>query len=266
MRSLAEARKVLVLVAGAVSSAALVACGGASDKSSETPDGEADAAAAASARSAELATAASPSKQSEPAEASVVPTDCKSDGKLCLPPPAFVKKLCDGAHPEVAFAFLRKGTPFTRAYLAGNTEAWNASGGASSSNTRLTFDEEVIVLVARKTESGSGIQVSGSSGGYDVLRWDGTCASLASEELTFKVPPKPLSCQILWKDLPTDVQDKLLEDPTIAKLNKERRDECKGISVGVVSSKCAKIVDKLSVVITDYVRGGGATPIPTKLP
>jgi len=236
------------------------ACGGA-ERTAEEADG-----AARSASSAETAATSSPAKPAEPADAKAIPSDCKASGDMCLPPPAFVKKLCDGAHPEVAFSFLRKGTPFTRAYLAGNTKAWNASGGASGSNDQFVFDEEVIVLIARTPESGSGIQVSGASGSYDVLRWDGTCATLSREEITFKVPPRPIAAQLIWKDLPEDVQNALLEDPGIAKMNKDRRNECKGISVGEVSSKCAKIVDKLSVMISDYVRGGGVTPVPAKLP
>jgi hypothetical protein len=250
---LSPLRRALPLAAAALATG----CGGA-EPTPTTSDAVAETQAATTGTPA----SASPAKQDAPVDASAVPTDCQSDGKLCLPPAAFVKKLCSAVHQDVALAFFKKGAPFTRGYLAGNTEAWNASGGPSSAE-KLVFDEEVIVLLAR--ENKTGIQVSGASGGYDVLRWDGTCATLSGEELTFRVPPKPIAPKLLWKDLPEGIQNKLLEDATIAKLNKERRDECKGATIGDVSVKCVKAVDKLSLAIIAYVRDGRDFPAPTKL-
>jgi hypothetical protein len=117
--------------------------------------------------------------------------------------------------------------------------------------------------LARKNETG--IQVSGASGGYDVLRWDGTCATLSAEELTRDVPPKPKNAKVLWKDFAEATQNALLGDAAIAKLNKDRRDECKGASIGEVSKKCVTLVDKLSLAIVEYVRNGGEIPTPAKL-
>ena len=48
----------------------------------------------------------------------------------------------------VALALFAKSSPWTRGYLKGDVEAWNASGGVSSGD-KLLFDEEVIVLVRR---------------------------------------------------------------------------------------------------------------------
>lgn len=195
-------------------------------------------------------------------DGTTVPTDCKQNGELCLPPVAFTKRLCGGMNPDVALAFFRKGTPFSRAYMKMNVDAWNASGGASSAD-KLVFDEEVIILLSRKNETG--IQVSGASGGYDVLRWDGTCATLSAEEVTLSVPPKAKNAKVVWKDFSEATQNALLGDPSIAKLNKERRDECKGASIGEVSKKCVTLVDKLSEAIVSYVRNGGEIPPPAKL-
>lgn len=208
---------------------------------------------------------AAPAKGSSDAareDGATVPKDCKQSGELCLPPAAFTKRLCSGMNPDVALAFFRKGTPFSRAYMKMNVDAWNASGGASSAD-KLVFDEEVIILLARKNETG--IQVSGASGGYDVLRWDGTCATLSAEEVTLNVPPKPKNAKVLWKDFSEQTQNALLGDPNIAKLNKERRDECKGASIGEVSKKCVTLVDKLSEAIVSYVRNGGEVAPPAKL-
>jgi hypothetical protein len=69
-----------------------------------------------------------------------LPTDCADKGKFCLPPAAFVKRLCAGFFPDVALAMLSKGTPWSRGYLrVKNAEAWNASGGVSSQD-KLVFD------------------------------------------------------------------------------------------------------------------------------
>ncbi len=221
----------------------------------DTPPG--DTSPEATASSAKASPDAAPA-----VDASAIPTDCKQNGDLCLPPAAFTKKLCGGMNPDVALAFFRKGTPFSRGYLKMTVDAWNASGGASSAD-KLVFDEEVIILLARKNETG--IQVSGASGGYDVLRWDGTCATLSAEELTFSVPPKPKNAKVVWKDFSEATQNALLGDPGIAKLNKDRRDECKGASIGEVSKKCVTLVDKLSGAIVEHVRGGGEIPAPARL-
>ena len=41
-----------------------------------------------------------------------------------------------------------KGTPWTRGYLRREVEAWNASGGVSSNDSKLALDEEVVTLRA----------------------------------------------------------------------------------------------------------------------
>jgi hypothetical protein len=194
-----------------------------------------------------------------------IPTKCATEeGKLCLPPPEFVKRLCQGYHPDVAFAMLAKGTPFTRGYLARTTEAWNASGGASSSG-KLVLDEEVLVLSHRVPDTG-GMVVSGSGGGYDVLRWDGTCASLMAEEVRFRVPAKPKSAPIPWKDLPVKTREALEADEKVGQAVAERRKECKGATMGSVSDKCEKADKKMSAVIVEHLRSGGTVPAPAPLP
>ena len=205
---------------------------------------------------------ASKAAASAPVDDRAVPSACTPRGDVCTPPPAFVKRLCAGFHPDVALAFFRKGTPFSRGYLAKNVQAWNASGGASSAD-KLVFDEEVVVLLSRQNDTG--IQVSGASGSYDVLRWDGTCATLSSEELTLTPPPNAKHAKVLWKDLPDATQSALLADEAVAKLNKERRNECKGASMGDVSAKCVKLVDKQSDAIVAFVRKGGEVPLPARI-
>ncbi len=208
--------------------------------------------------------ASTPAKASAKVEddGSAVPTTCETKKDLCLPSPAFAKRLCGGFNPDVALALLKKGTPFTRGYLKANVDAWNASGGVSSAD-KLAFDEEVLVLFVR--ENTTGIQVSGASSSFDVLRWDGTCATLSGEELTFTPAPKPKTAKIVWKDLSEGLQAALLADANIAKLNKTRRDECKGATMGQVSKTCVKAVDKLSEAVILHVQSGGEIPVPAKI-
>ncbi len=239
---------------------ATAGCGGTS-----APVKDADSSTeSASATPAASSQPPSASAEANAPEAPGLPDKCEKKGEVCAPPPKFVKRLCGGYNPDVALVFFRKGTPFTRAYLRGAVEAWNASGGSSSAD-KLAFDEEVIVLLERKQDAG-GMQVSGAGGGFDVLRWDGSCATLAPEEITFNLPPKPKNAKLSFKDLGDATQEILLKNEKIAKLNADRRKECKGATMGEVTSKCVKLVEQLSDSVADYVRQGGEIPLPKKLP
>ena len=212
--------------------------------------------------------AAAPAATAKPADGPIgaLPTACDEtrDG-ACLPATAFVKRLCASFYPEVALAMFAKGTPWTRGYLRGNVEAWNASGGTSSAD-KLVFDEEVLVVRRRSAKQGA-VQVSGVGGGYDVLRWDGSCASLTDGELTLKAPPtKAKFAKIPWKNLEASMKTGLSNDEKIGKAVTERRKECSGASTDEVTPKCVKADDAVSGVIVDYVRGGGAVPAPVRLP
>ena len=241
-------------------SLAVAGCGGAP---APTKDADPGSASASSAPASSSSTAGSSAKADAEGPAGL-PDKCEKKGDICAPSPKFVKRLCGGFNPDVALIFFRKGSPFTRAYLRGAVEAWNASGGSSSAD-KLAFDEEVIVLLERKQDAG-GMQVSGAGGGFDVLRWDGSCATLAPEEITFNLPPKPKNAKLSFKDLGDTTQEVLLKNEKIAKLNADRRKECKGATMGEVSAKCVKLVDQLSDLVAGYVREGGEIPTPTKLP
>lgn len=241
----------------------LAACGAGAQEQppAVAPDVEARA-ATGSPEPIETATAAV--KPAKDPSARLVPKDCKQEGDLCLPPAAFVKELCAGYYPDVALQMFGPSAPFTRGYLTRNTEAWNASGGASSSGT-LVFDEEVIVLTRREPAT-SGVIVSGSTGSYDVMRWDGSCASLMGEELTLKRPPSAKAAPISWKSLSQPMREALSKDERIEALDSERRRECKGVSFGEVSKKCETADRALVNKVIAYVRGGGSVPVSRALP
>ncbi|MGK4002735.1 hypothetical protein WMF31_08945 [Sorangium sp. So ce1036] len=248
----------------------VLACGGASPPAASPDPVESDAAAAAPGgaageRSEESKEGAAKTEEDAAADASrQIPTTCEQSDDMCLPPAAFVKRLCSGFHPDVALSLFAKGTPFTRGYLTRDTEAWNASGG-SSSNDKLLFDEEVLILSRRKADTG-GMVVSGAGGGYDVLRWDGTCASLMTEEVRLHVPPKPKFAKVPWKSLDQKTREAFQADEKVGKIVAERRRECKGATMGAVSLKCEKVDKQMGAALVEFVRNGGALPTPGPLP
>ncbi|TKD02065.1 hypothetical protein [Polyangium fumosum] len=232
----------------------LSGCGGSAEPAN-------DASQAKPAPKVDIAPSPEPPKE----EPIAFPTACANEGsELCVPPNAFVRRLCAAGMPEMALALFAKGTPWVRGYLARATEAWDASGGPSSSN-KLAFEEEVLILEKRTPNTG-GMVVSGASGSYDVLRWNGSCASLQAEEIRMRVPPEPLHAEIPWRKLDDDVQEALLKDEKIATRAAEQKKECKGVSSGQTNAKCEKAQKALGKAIVAFVRRGGALPPPPALP
>ena len=235
---------------------ALVACG-------EAPPPVPEAPVASAAPDPATSPSASPPEEKGGAG---LPTACADKGgKLCVPPASFVKRLCAGFFPDVALVLMNKDAPWTKAYVrVSGADAVNASGGVSS-NDKLLFEEEVVVVAHRDASLG-GMTVSGAGDSYDVLRWDGTCATLSGEEIGFQPPSKPKYARIPWKNLDDAVRDALLRDGKIANAYAVRRKECKGATMGEVSLKCVKADDLLSAILVEYVRSGGMVPAPAKLP
>jgi hypothetical protein len=193
-----------------------------------------------------------------------IPSECEGKGEVCTPPSRWVSKLCADVYSDVALYMFQSGTPWQRMYLTRETDAINASGGASVAG-KLAFDEEVLVLRHRPVKK-DGIQVGSASGSYDAMRWDGSCVSLEGEELTTNVPPKPKTTRVEWKWIGGDMRDALREDETVNKTYIARRKECKGVSMGAVSKKCEKLDKQLIDVIVDYVRSTSSLPEPKAQP
>lgn len=241
----------------------LAGCGSsaATNKSAESPD-DPPASAATKENSSKPVEAKDEGAKEERDDAPI-PTKCAKKDP-CVPAAGYVKALCKSSYPSVALNFFRGGTPWQRGYLTRKTEAINASGGISGEGY-LEFDEEVIVLQKRKNDYG-GMQVSGSMGGYYVLRWDGTCNDIAGEELTFNKPPQPKAAKIEWRFLEENTQEALRADEKLNEMINARRKECKGASSGEVSKKCVDLDKKLTEAIAKTVRGGIDLPVPNKHP
>ena len=239
----------------------LTACGG--SKTARSPDAEeSEAEGGAAEKSAEGKSDAAQSEESE--EAGALPTKCYKDKDPCVPPPKFVQALCSDTYPAVTLHMFAPGAPWGRGYLKGRVKAWNASGGVSDNEAWLEFDEEVVLL--KKRGGPKGIQVSGAEGGYDALRWDGSCVTLDSSEVTLSTPPRPKAAKVEWRFLDGATQEALRESDTVTEAYRARRQECKGAVSGTVSKKCVTADAKLSEVIVEHVRGGGALGTPERIP
>ena len=120
-------------------------------------------------------------------------------------------------------------------------------------------------MYARVHDAG-GMQVSGAGGSYDALRWDGSCVTLQSEEVTMSKAPSPKYPPIDFRYLDDDTQEALRKDEKLNKAWQARRQECKGATSGDVSLKCVKADEALTKSVIAFVRGGGSIPEPKKVP
>ncbi len=238
----------------------LLGCGGSSaDPPPKTGGVEPEKPAASASKDAE--TAPAPEKK----EAVEFPTACvKKEGETCIMPAAFAKHLCSAPNaPALALALFAKGTPWQRMYLARETEAWDASGsGPGSASTKLAYDEEVLVLAFHPPANTGGMTVSGANGTYDIMRWDGMCATLNADELRKWYPPEPGYAAIPWRKLDDETQQKLLGDGRVSLKEGEMKKACKGLSRHEVNAACEKTQKALSKAVVFYVRAGGAVPTP----
>lgn len=241
---------------------ALPACGGSSSTSNTASSEDAKTDKPASSAAAGQESAPAEAKSDKPVE---FPTKCeKKDGDSCLVPPAFSRYICSAPNASsLVLAMFAKGAPWQKMYLARDTEAWDASGGGvGSAATKLAYDEEVLVLAFRPPANTGGMIVSGANGAYDVIRWDGVCASLNGDELRKWLPPEPGYAAIPWKKLDDATQQKLLEDGRISLKEGEMKKACKGVSRGQSTPACDKAQKSLSKAVVNYIRNGGAVPTP----
>lgn len=196
-----------------------------------------------------------------------MPTACageqpfKKDAKACLMPADFIKKLCAGSYPDVTLSLFAKGTPWTRAWLAGDVEAWSASGGFTS-RANLAFDEEVIVLTRHAAPSVGGIVMTGAGANFDVLRWDGSCVSVSEGELAAKRPPAPKSSPMRFHRLEEATQKALLSSTKVKSSHDAVAKACSG-----EKAVCDRAERDLANVIASTVRSGATSlPAPSRRP
>lgn len=250
----------------------LAACGG-GQRGADAPAEPEAAGAASGADDAELpldGTGAAGESTAAPGSAATevatgLPKACAESRGLCLPPRGFVKRLCLDAYSGAAIALFEKSSPFSRGYVKSREiKSVNTQGGPAS-DVALRFGEEVVILTHTGGPGANEMQVSGM-GGYDVLRWDGTCATLADGELALRPPVPPRHAPFAWRYIDENIQAALLTDPGIEAARKLHRKHCHGVSLGRISAACVKAEATLNDSITTAVRTGIALPTPERMP
>ena len=160
---------------------------------SSTVQGEAESAAAEPVVKEEVA------KDSKPR----IPSRCAKGKKHrgeCVPPPGWVNRLCEDVYPDVALHMFSPGTPWKRLYMLARAEPFNASGGASLLGDKLERGEEVIALRRRSADEGQ-VQVGDNNAGYDVLRWNGACATVHDGDFAEDRPSRIVQSKVEWRRL-----------------------------------------------------------------
>src|SRR6187402_2215821 len=144
-----------------------------------------------------------------------LPDHCAHGKPECVPPPGWVKRLCEDVYPDVALNMFKPGTRWKRLYMLAHAEPFNASGGASLLGDKLERGEEVIALKRRSGDEGQ-IQVGDNNAGYDVLRWNGACATIHDGDFDDARPSRIVQSKVEWRRLGLPLRQQLEAQPEIA--------------------------------------------------
>ncbi len=181
----------------------------------------------------------------------------------CLPPTTWVNKLCNDIYPDVALHMFKPGTPWQRFYMLARAEPFNASGGMSLLGERMEMGEEVIAL--RRRANNGQMQINDQSG-YDVLRWNGSCATVHDGDFSTTPPRQVRHSRVEWKRLRrghaqctgggTGDRSHLRGAPQVP----PRRFD------GEVTADCETYDKRLVEEVVRHVRSGAPLPSPAKVP
>lgn len=245
---------------GGVGAWLVLACGG-THQAPREPAQRADAAAVVVAKPTQAAalTAAETAPEAESAATTrELPASC-DDKAACFPPPAFVDAVCKKKFPDLPLYFFAGRMPWQHRYVkAEYVEPVNPHGGEQS-EAWMKFGEEVVVLRQRAAGGGKGVQISGPSD-VDVLRWDGTCATIRQEMLVSYVPAPMQSPRIIWKYLGGELQEALLKNAVVARSREAEKKACRNSSQSHPTDACEKAMQKLTDAIALAVHQNIALP------
>ncbi len=191
-----------------------------------------------------------------------VPNRCVMRMNACMPPIDWAERLCGDVYEDLALYMFREGTPWTRFYMRKGLNAVNGWGPTLHEN--MLAREEVIVINHRLRRDS--LQVEGSGGTYDVLRYNGSCVTLDVNEVTPRKPHGPRNSNIDWWALSGDMRDALMANPEVAEHFEIHKKACKGASVGRASNDCEKVDKKFKQVVAEAVRTSPELPHPAEVP
>jgi hypothetical protein len=199
-----------------------------------------------------------------PAKTREVPQKC-DDPKNCYLPSAFVEAVCKKKYPDLPLSLFAGRMPWQHLYVkAEYVEPVNPHGGEQS-ETWMKFGEEVVVLRKRTPASGKAVQMSGPSD-VDVLRWDGTCATIREEMLVSYVPAPMQSPRVIWKYLDASLQEALLQNQVVARAREGEKKSCRDSSAKHPTPACEKAMQKLTDAIALAVHQNVALPSAGNVP
>lgn len=189
-----------------------------------------------------------------------MPEKCGSKRRQCMPDNRWVAALCEGVYQEEALYMFRKGSPWKRLYLRDNVEAVNATGGSWVPGT-VRHGEEVIALRYREVDDEFQLE-AGGGGTYDVLRWNGSCATVDEDLLSTRSPRRMRHPRVEWRWLGDEMRSALREDEKVNLAYRARRNECKAATMGRVTAKCERLDGELIDKIVRHVRQRKSLPRP----
>jgi hypothetical protein len=203
-------------------------------------------------------------KDAEP-EPRSLPSECSYVRDICVPPPEFVDRLCRHTFPDVAVYMMGPKQPWTHRYVrVKEAQAVNPVSGRVG-EVGLTFGEEILILRYKTGATEGGVQVSGTER-YEVLRWDGTCASLEEGEFVEKMPKQQLRhVAPAWQRLGDKYRAALMENSAVAEAAATKEADCKGVGLGR-PPKCHKAIENLNRVVAETVHDGLELPLPESIP
>jgi len=190
-----------------------------------------------------------------------LPTKCIPVRDICVPPTSYVDRLCRRNFPDVAVYMMGPKQPWTHRFVrVKEAQAVNPISERVGA-VPLTFGEEIIILRYKTGANEGGMQVSGTER-YEVLRWDGSCASLQEGEFVESMPKQQLRYVApTWQRLGDKYRAALLQSSAVAEAEETRKADCKGLGLGR-PPKCHKAMEDLNGVVAEVVHDGFELPLP----
>lgn len=201
----------------------------------------------------------------QPAPRAELPQQCTGSGKECFPPEDFVSLLCQKKYPGVAIKMFEKSAPWQRGFIKIKDVAPVNSHGGPTASTRLEFLEEIVVLRMRPNKYRE--MVADMPNSFDVLRFDGTCATLAEDEFMTRKPAlPPRYAPFVWSQIDPTIRRALSKEPKVEKARLDQTELCRGTILTGGSGACKDATQKLARAILAAISQGATLPEPDELP
>jgi hypothetical protein len=158
-----------------------------------------------------------------------------------------------------------KRAPWQHVYVKVKDVAAINSHGGPASPARLEFLEEVVVLRQRPNKYRE--MVADMPNSYDVLRFDGTCATLAEDEFMTKKPVlPPRVAPFVWSQIDPGIRRALTADAKVEKARLNQTEVCHGSVLTGGSGACKDATQQLARAMLAAVNETDALPLPAELP